>query len=541
MAVSAPVRADPRAVALGTPFARVLGAFLRAYQLQAAVLWSLRALAAGLAADVLVLAAQRLTARFDFPLLALAAPPLVGAALGAALGATRRPSLGWLAGQVDQRLGLHERTVTALELLGRGSAARSTSGLGLAQIEDSIAYLRRAEPLEAFPLLVPRRELVAAGVLALALVPLVLMNPLALNDRKDPRLDQVVRGEAERVSATADEIADEPTDDPNAINPQAAAILRQVADQLRQAEGNPDQAMAQLGDAERRLSSLQRPGVLDTASAMSRLADALDQQAQTRAVASALDQGNYQQAAQEMRDLGARAAQGSDADRQAIAQALQQGASAAGRYDDALANALREAADRASRGESGSTDRAAQEMARAGNALSRQETLERAMSQLQNSRQAIGNGTAPQNGQGQGQQGGQAQNQAQQGQPGSGQGDQGGQGQGQGQGQNGDQGDGQSGGAGTGTQARTTDLYNPAAVRSRQVQVPGGDFDRPQIAEGSPTDAPDGEARVDYRDVLPTYQQRATKAMQDRYIPLGMKDLVRDYFSSLGQNGGGGR
>ena len=44
----------------------------------------------------------------------------------------------------------------------------------------------------------------------------------------------------------------------------------------------------------------------------------------------------------------------------------------------------------------------------------------------------------------------------------------------------------------------------------------------------------DGEARVDYRDVLPTYQERATKAMQDRYIPLGMKDLVRDYFSSLG-------
>jgi hypothetical protein len=78
-------------------------------------------------------------------------------------------------------------------------------------------------------------------------------------------------------------------------------------------------------------------------------------------------------------------------------------------------------------------------------------------------------------------------------------------------------------------------------VRSRQVQVPGGDFERPQITEGDLTEGTDGEARVDYREVLPTYQERATKAMQDRYIPLGMKDLVRDYFSSLqpGQSGTG--
>src|SRR5207249_4739173 len=120
-----------------------------------------------------------------------------------------------------------------------------------------------------------------------------------------------------------------------------------------------------------------------------------------------------------------------------------------------------------------------------------------------------------------------------QGQPGQGQqsggqsdqnGGQGENGQGQGQSQNGEQGDGKGSGAGTGSQSRTTDLYNPAAVRSRQVQVPGGDFDRPQITEGAPTEGADGEARVDYRNVLPTYQERATKAMQDRYIPLGMKD-----------------
>ena len=37
--------------------------------------------------------------------------------------------------------------------------------------------------------------------------------------------------------------------------------------------------------------------------------------------------------------------------------------------------------------------------------------------------------------------------------------------------------------------------------------------------------------------VLPTYQERATRAMQDRYIPLGMKELVKEYFSSLQPDG----
>ena len=546
-------------VALSAPFGRALAGFLRAYQLQAAVLWSLRLFALGLALDLVALAVQRLVPRVDVPLPLLAVPPLLGVVVGAMLGATRRPSTGWLAVEVDRRLGLHERTVTALELLGGVRAAGAAAAqLGRDQIEDSIDHLRRAEPGEAFPLRVPRREAIAAAVLALALAPLVVLGPAVKRDA-GPRVDQLARAEAERITALADELQQEQTDDPEPVNGQTAGLLRQVAQQLQDAQNSPDKAMAQLGDGERKLSSLQRTGALDTAQALGRLADALDREARTRDAAAALDQRNYKQAAQELQKVAQQAAQGSDADRQAISQALRQGAQAAGRYDDRLAQALNEAADRTGRGESGAADNAAQQMARAGSEMNRQETLERAMSQLQNSRQAIGNAgraSQPSGGQrqpGQGGQSGQG-NQAGQGQQGDqgdgqgqgqgqGQGDgQNGQGQGQGQGQGNQPGDGQGSGAGTGTQARSTDVYNPADVRSRQVQVPGGDFDRPQVSQGDQTDSADGEARVDYRDVLPTYQQRATKAMQDRYIPLGMKDLVRDYFSSLnpGQNGQGG-
>src|SRR5205085_12679768 len=119
-----------------------------------------------------------------------------------------------------------------------------------------------------------------------------------------------------------------------------------------------------------------------------------------------------------------------------------------------------------------------------------------------------------------------------------------GQGQSGGQGQvsqrQGNQGNQPGSGAGTGSSPRTTDVFDPAATQSRQVQVPSGDFDHPQIGPGGDqSDGGDGEVTVDYRDVLPTYQERATRAMQDRYVPLGMKELVKEYFSSLQPNGSG--
>jgi hypothetical protein len=121
------VRSSSQQLALGAPFARALATFLRAYQLQAAVVWSMRLLALGLAIDLLALFAQRVVPRFDLALPLLAVPPILGAVVGAVLGASRRPSAGWLAAEVDRRLGLHERTLTALELLGRSGRADATS------------------------------------------------------------------------------------------------------------------------------------------------------------------------------------------------------------------------------------------------------------------------------------------------------------------------------------------------------------------------------------------------------------------------------
>jgi hypothetical protein len=538
---------------------RALGGYLRAYQLQAALFWSLRLVGGGLALDLLLLIGLRLRPAFELPGAALAFPPLLGLGLGAAIGLLRRPRVKWLAGEVDRRLGLHERTVTALELVRRPLSTHNPepSSLVQEQIADSVHHLRQAAPLEAFPLRVPRREVIGVLVMAIALAPLVLLAPGSSAPRAASNPEQVARGEAERITAMAEEIErDEESPETAGTNQQVAEILRQVGDDLRDAAADADRAMAQLGSAERRLAQMQSQRAMDASAALSRVADAFDRAPQTQSIASALDRRDYKKAADELRQLGGKAAQGSEADRQAMAQALRQGAQAAQRYDEQLANALREAADRAQNGDQGATDNAAQEMSRAGSEMRRQETLERAMSQLQNSRQAVGNQGNPQSGQsgqgnrqqGQSAQGSQSGSQAGgrrdsdagdgRGQ-GQGQGDRGdGQGQGQGQGQGDGQGDQPGSSAGTGSTGRTTDVYDPASVRTRQVQVPGGDFDRPQIQNGGNlADGGDGEVRVDYRDVLPTYQERATRAMQDRYIPLGMKELVKEYFSSLQPNG----
>src|SRR5262245_51712286 len=103
--------------------AGALSGYLRAYQLQSGLLWALRLLALGLALDLLALAAARAWPPLAPPAGALAAPPLLGLVVGAVAGLARRPRVEWLAAQVDRRLGLRERTVTALELSRRPAPA----------------------------------------------------------------------------------------------------------------------------------------------------------------------------------------------------------------------------------------------------------------------------------------------------------------------------------------------------------------------------------------------------------------------------------
>jgi len=533
---------------------KALDAFGRARALQAAPGWAVRGFVAGVALVALALALQQMLVwMLALPrpfladrlwLLPLPAFPAVGAALAAAL---RRPPAERIARDADARLELAERVSTALEIEGRpvqpGARSDPLSLLSL-QRADALTQLRRFEPSEVFPARLARRELLALGVgLVVLLVLAALPDPSGAGDRR-ARATEAVRSEAERLSALAEELAAE---DPSAEKQALAQALTQVAEQLEREAESPERALAALSQAERELARQEQTSAADAELALARLADALGQAEAGRELARRIDQRDYAGAAQELGRLGREASQLDPERQRALAEALQRAATGASRLDPALSDRLRDAAAALGGEQSESAaEQAGQEVRRAGSQAQRQRMLERALAALQDSRQAIGRAESGGSGQAQSQRasgspggrgsgdgGGAGRSQGAQGADG-GEPDAGANGAGAGGGERGvDEGEGGGSSAGTGS-VRNRGESEPGDFRSRQVSVPSSDFEQPQVSAGQQTEeGPVGEATVDYRQVLPQYSERATEAMAQRYVPPALKDLVRDYFSSL--------
>ncbi|MFX1355576.1 MAG: hypothetical protein ACFFGP_16600, partial [Promethearchaeota archaeon] len=154
--------------------------------------------------------------------------------------------------------------------------------------------------------------------------------------------------------------------------------------------------------------------------------------------------------------------------------------------------------------------------------------------------------------------------QGQQGQQGQGQQGQGQQGQGQqGQSQQGSGQDGSSSGSGSGDSdsegqgGQGTPVgpqgpippnqpgqegetpYDPIYAPERLGEEGGERIDVPGQGEGGPPtgetegEPREGQALVPYNEVYTDYQAQAASALENSYIPRGMKEYVRAYFSSL--------
>lgn len=55
--------------------------------------------------------------------------------------------------------------------------------------------------------------------------------------------------------------------------------------------------------------------------------------------------------------------------------------------------------------------------------------------------------------------------------------------------------------------------------------------------EGDFQENPDGESNVPYNQVFETYADAANSALENGYVPLGVRDVVRDYFTSIEPTG----
>lgn len=547
----------------------------RALSTQRALLWLTRGAAAGtIAMFGVVMWAWTRDAVSTLPLPLMAAAPVVLGVVIAATSLVFRIDLTDLARRVDRAAHLQERSTTALELGARGDEFP----LALAQMRDAVEHLRRVDMLEAFPIKVPRTELLTIFFVALIAVLVgISPNPWLLRARASNPAITIAREEAQRVQRLADSM--QPQDSPE-IDP-LRQLVSQGAKTMDARSNEPDAALNALQDLEDQIRQMSA-GDDQLTAALSAIASALAQDPATQQLANAINTGDLREISRATRDLAQQAEQLNNSDKARVAKVLRDASGKAMRSSQGVANDLAAAAaalqasaagensdpSSSQYGQESATDAQYQQSAQdALNQLSNSTAAaaerQRTQSQLESSRNALeralgrtqsrsgsssgSNGRSSSSGNGQ-------RNQNQNGTPA------GDQGQGNGQGQNADTGDngdgtgsggsspgdngsnGQGDGSGYSTggqsQTRTGGSQSGLDTITRPEQVPNSGQVPPDESSQNPFlgDAGQGPATASEESVQPAYSRKPTQGNDSGTIPLGLRDLVKDYFSSLDQN-----
>jgi hypothetical protein len=537
-----------------------LSRWLARLRLRDALMWSLRGLMAGLAVGLGLSLVARLRPLLPVSTLVLlsAAFALSGLALALAAGYFwPRPRL-IAARYFDRLLELAERTSTALELAA--STDSTPEWLIRDQWADAAAAARNADPRGRLPFAIPRSDALILSILVAALaLSLYLPNPQQITLAREQAVDAAVAEQVKQIEALREEIEN----DPNLTDEQKEELTKPLEDaqeQLKNGDLTQEQAVQILTQTGEELRQLADPNAIAQADALEQAGEGLSQNGTTQPVGEALSNGDLQGAAEALANIDP--SQMTEAERQALADQLEQTAQQLESTNPELAEKLREAADALRRGdveaarsalqEAGrmvsETGRAAEQARAASEAASRVDQAQRAVAQAGGSQQGQqGQGQQGQGQQGQGQQG-QGQGQGQQGQgQGNGQGQQGGQdGQGQGdgqgsgpEGQDSQQGDPNSAGTGgtRGGESSYEVIYSPYNVDSAgedvTVDTNEGDPGDEIVDETTANPSDSNDPNVPYNEVYADYADAADSAVESGDVPTGYEDIVKNYFTSL--------
>ncbi|MDQ3809359.1 MAG: hypothetical protein M3336_03620 [Chloroflexota bacterium] len=553
-----------------------LGGVGRALALQRGVRWAARGLVLGSAAVLAAIVwAWTRDSVGELPMALLVALPL-GAALVVGLGSFfLRHHTPYLARRVDQAARLDERSITALELGARGA----DFPLALAQMRDAVESLRRVDLIETFPPRLPRNELLTTFfVLLVAGIVAVSPNPWLLRSRASNPAISIAREQAQRVERLADSVRAE---DAPELDP-LKELLRNGARTIEARSNDPDEALSALEDLEEQVHQLSA-GDDHLAAALAAIASALAGDPNTQQLAAAINTGDLREVSRSARNLAQQTEQLSGQDRQRVGRVLRDAANRAGRASPAVAGELSEAASALQSGGEQSEgaegvdgerqmqaggSRAAQSASTTSDGRSAREALEelsnsaaaaaerqRAQSQLESSRNALeralgrtqsrSNSSAGRSGTSSNQraQGSSAQTDRGQGAPRGG-GDQLGDGGEQSGGSSSTPGEssgngelGQGSGYSTGGENQNRSAVSSLDTITRPEQVPGLGAFSPDETSPNPYlgDAADGTSRASDETVAPSFSRKPTLGNDSGSIPLGLRDLVKDYFSSLDQ------
>lgn len=503
------------------------------------------ALPFALLAAVAVLAAGRLLPIEN--LLLWAGAPILAGLFGMAGYSLLRPrSLMWAARRVDERAGLKERLSSSLYFMqgGRLDPSDPHQAELIADLHvDALDAARSLEIGKTFAFESQKRPLMAAAGLALACALLMaLPNPMAqvIADRR------AVAAEAARQAEAIEELekaVEESQDLTPAEKEELRKQLEELARQLRENPGDMDEALADVSRLEEALRPLLDADSLNSQAGLEDLAARLQELAGMET--SKTEPGDLSAAAQALSELAEGAQSASQSQRQETAETLSAMSSRASQSGQSeLAQALAALAGAVREGDSEGAQKAASDarkaMADAKSSQARQAMLNKALAQLQKSRQAIA-GSCKNPGAG---------NQAAQGQN-----------PGQGQGQ------GQGAGGGGGSQANVLppntggamNLHGPTGSKpvspadllgqsifaprlqaegtnGEELQITGQDSGQGQetVTESqTPLPGTGNPALVPYAEVYQEYLDAANQAMDQSYIPEYLKAYVKSYFSQL--------
>lgn len=251
-----------------------------------------------------------------------AAAAIVAGLVGALL---MRPSTSQAARAVDFRLGLFQQLGTAEELLARGADGRLAS----IQIARAAHLAGQLQVSRAFPLL-PRRELLLALVLAaftallLTLVSMGLTLPNPLSAVRLPSFSREAPSAAQQDPFGSLKQQEQRKPRSAAMEP-VGRILDELQRQSQRGAMTPLAASAALSQASAELNRVANESRIRQ-EALDNLANELRGTATGREVAESLRQGNYDRAAQQLRELGRKSDQLSTSARQELADALNRAA-----------------------------------------------------------------------------------------------------------------------------------------------------------------------------------------------------------------------
>jgi hypothetical protein len=393
-----------------------------------------------------------------------------------------------------------------------------------AQLADTLAAARRVDIRAALPRRIPRRAALASLLLTTALAfSLGLPNPQEETLLHQAAVRAAVENQVERLEAAREEIGRTRA----LSDEEQEALLRaleEVLAALQEGPDEPQQVVAALAEAERALAPLQDPGAAAVEAGLERAARELVDSELTREIAELLAQGDYSAAAESLAAYAGTQGEPLTGQQQLeLARELAQAAEAVAEIAPQLEEQLAKATAAIERGDIAQAReairKAAEQLAEEGERIQRQQAVEGTLAALQEGRERIA------------QAGGRADSQGDNWGAQVARGEQQGNGQGAGAGQQLQPGHHED----AGSAGPYDEVYAPQRMSGEGPGINlGRDGEEGSPSGEAPLPAPErGGASIPYREVYADYAAQAHAALEGSYIPLGMKQYVRDYFSSL--------